>query len=254
MIIVSRARIIIFLVFNLLLLLALGIFGYLFLTGRLGAGLGDGQLTGEILLIIAGGAAVLSLVLAVHILRSGQDAIRNLQKTIRQYQQLSVDFNEDSGIGKAGQKLLDLYRTLIEYNRKRTMKINSLSLLTRFLVTMSPKAVGVLDSSGRIIYRNSSFEIGNEKSGPVKINEVFTQLNFQAMLHRFFQDSAVQEHKHDGTNYFFVPIFAFHDTLSYIIVTDDQKARSLERGVLEKAGKATRPSIFDKFRKLFSAK
>ncbi len=255
MIIVSKFRLFIFLLlvftaFALTGAAAVYFLGYYPADGKL-----DFQIRSEIIIIAV--IVFLSIIISatVLLLRSGSDAIKTLRRIICKYQQLSVDVDtSDDPIGRTGKELLDLYKTLIEYNRKRTVKINSLSMLSRFLLNMQKKAAAVTDPAGHVVYRNASFPVPPEKTGLIKIHELFPEVDFPDLVRKTFETGTAVEIKLGSDDFAAVPILAMHDSLAYLLFTEDKSVFTMDYHVTEKVYRMKKRSFPAKLKDFFFRK
>lgn len=255
MIIVSKFRLFIFLLITLAAFVLIGAASVYFLRYYPADGQHDFQVRSEIIIIAVIIFASIITGVTVLLLRSGKDAIKTLRRIIYKYQQLSVDIGDvDDSIGRTGKELLDLYRTLIEYNRKRTIKINSLSMLARFLLNMQKKAAAVTDSAGHVVYRNAKFPITRDRTGLIKLHDIFPEVDFPDLVRKTFETGAAVEVKLGDDVFAAVPIFAMHDSLAYILFTADKSVFTMDYHVTEKVFRMKKKSFSSKLKDLFFGK
>ena len=253
MILISRTRQIILLIAVLISLALITGFSVYYLEFYPDSGNLSAQLRAEIVLIIAICSLALNLVLAVALLRSGRDAVRTLNKYINAdpLQNPGKDFGDEIS-GKAGKELFEIYKTLIEYNRKRSIKINSMSLLIRFLTNIFDKPACVLDGAGFIIYRNQSFPSQNEKPGLTNIVDIEPELDLKSLMAAMFGDRKGSEVRVAGESFRIFPVFGRQDSIAYMVVTaeKDVQARIAEQS-FKPAKAANGRTMTSRFKKFF---
>ncbi len=192
MVAIQRRGLVSYLLFTVVLILGLGIFGYLTLRG-----LPESKAAAERYLMLAVVLIIPAVAGAVLLFRRGQNLNRTLrvaEQRMRQGGFSTREFFESRSLGSLGSELAEIYRGMEEISQKKSLRIGSLNALNQFLLDLLPDPLLVINAKGEIFQASKSFLDKHEaKRGELTGRDV------TKLLPEFDLDSAINHFYRDGT-------------------------------------------------------
>ena len=208
---------------SLLFILGLGVLSYLFIK-RGGGGTEDtARYLGETVLFISIVCASVIAVLFGFIFIRNRNVLRELDKVIEMsmYNNYSP-LQSLSRLSVIGDKIGTIYRNLSILSEKRALKISSLHNLNTFLIDFLPFPAAVLDIQGTVIYTSREMREGYEvlkTSEAVSITALFSDLNFQNVIHQLKENISFVEETVGRSTLTFHPVRNRNLEISNIVCT-----------------------------------
>lgn len=225
MVALERGRSLAFLLFTLLVVLGLGIFGYLTIRA-----LPESKAAAERFLMIAALLAVLSSVVAVGVYRRSRNLDQTLRRALARTAQSGFSvrgYFASANLGEMGRLLSEIFSQLEELSEKKSLRIGALNTLNQTVLNLLSEAVIVTNAEGTIFQwskpaarREAEGAAPEEESGMLPLGESpitsrLSGLDIEVMVNHFYRERSAYRYAGPEGEATVYPVFDARGNLTY---------------------------------------
>ena len=247
MIAIQRRGLFAHLALLLLLLIGLGLFGYLVMIS-----LPDSKSAAERYLMVAVLCGVVALFGTGILYRRSRNldfTLARARQRVRQGGFVATDYFRGAHLGGLGEMLAEIFTGVEEVSAKKSLRIGALNSLNALLLKQSPERLLVTNGEG-IVFQGSSafFEAAEASQGQIvgkNVSEILPELDFDRATNHFYREGEAFMVGSDEERVTAFPVLDAQRNLAYSVILVGAKAEVRE---LQDGGEEEDPAERDKKR------
>lgn len=221
MVALGRNRSIAFLLFVLVAIMGLAIFGYFTIRGLPGS-----KVAAERFLMVSALVSLLTAVIGLVLYRKSQDLDRTLRRALERVSQSSFSvrgYFASARLGELGNILAEIFFQVEELSEKKSLRIGALNALTQTLLNRLTDRVVITNGAGEIfqwsksVPRSEGDESGTSALAGKTIDTFLKGLDIDVMVNHFYREETPYRFVAESGKSTAYPVFDARRNLTYCI-------------------------------------